>query len=887
MSRTKEDLNKSLAAAQSNIKNYASQAQQEAELLVSNSALQLNQLESAEDKTQYANLVTAYSNLVAATKKFEQNLSSPEQIKAVADIQAKVDKLKKLKSDAVRSGLTNKLNADTSRNVSQLNQIQDRNNLKGATNSIKSDIKEGATLANKKVKTDTASSKGSPGKNDPTKKGADSKETQVQAEKWGVKFSFAASPSYPAKDDYYKKDESYYLTLLPAMSSAFSAQGNTDVPNSTPGLNFKLIPNLAKHKIPGFQPAYQHLGIDGCICTMVGCFTGADGYSLLEDEAGKGKTSKQALGNSTLFDSYGVAGLDTQEGLKRISQQLDSYKNFQQFYQFAIKQGKELTVEINLAKNGSLPIGTGSDETLRAGNGNPKFKALVKNIEVYHARSDRTWYTLQLELTDFGLASKTPINLTNQLSSKVKEYQDKLKSSGATNIPGSLASTNPNVQANRRLAELMQTPGSKHRIYQLGDDEVLYQVLSDGVNHYLLAKDEAIKEITGDQDQINKALDRRSASDKISSDDVGRSIMGALGCAGGVVLGALITGGTAGIGAGALVGAGALCASVGIGASFTPWGREEDISDFTTQDGITEFGLSAGATTLGGVATKFGEPLLKGAAGSVSRTAGKALSKVPGSGTVTNAIGAAAEKLSNSPAMEATRNLTTRVTNSRVAQATNQLMNKAGQAYDRLNVPIAQGRSPEYINRWFTKPPSPALPDNRFLPAVGETGGFVADPVPDSHWLPAAGETTPARELVPDNRLLPAAKGTEIGTRIQAPSTQAILEYQGGSGNVLKEAYENVPAGSQITSIGRRSGEIRQVTLELPSGETKVVDVNNEQLSTLMNGTNKLSSELPYPRASTPSGTAETLKRSGEGIDGGMSLGEILSSGPSHSNDDK
>lgn len=872
MSRTQEQLNNSLAAAQNNIKDYAAQAYRELELLISNSATQLNQLESAEDKTQYAQLVTGYADLVRATRSFQSNLTPAEQVKAAAKIQSQIDDLFKLKSEAVRSGLTNKLNFDTARNISQLNQIQDRNGIKRATKAIKNDIKEGANLANKKVKTNTAEGKGT-GKKDSSKKANAPKEAEVQVEKWGVKFSFSAPPSYPAKDDYYKKDESYYLTLLPAMNSAFSAQGNTDVPNSSPGLNFKLIPNLAKHKIPGFQPAYQHLGIDGCICTMVGCFTGADGYSLLEDETGKGKTSKQALGDSTLFDSYGVAGLDTQEGLKRISQQLDSYKNFQQFYQFAIRQGRELTVEINLAKNGALPIGTGDDETLRAGNGNPKFKALVKNLEVYHARSDRTWYTIQLELTDFGLASKTPINLTNQLSDKVKEYQEKLKNSGAS-VPGSFSNINPDAQANKRLVDLMQTPDSRHRIYQLGDDEVLYQVLSNGVNHYFIAKDESIREITGDQDAINKALDRRSAGDKISADDTGRAIMGALGCAGGVVLGALITGATAGVGALSLVGAGALCASVGIGTSFTPWGREEDISDFTTKDGLTEFTVTGGSGALGGVVIGKGAPLLKGAAGSVSRQTGRVLSRVPGSGTVSNLAG----NISNSSAAQATRNLSSRIANSRAAQAANQLAGKAQATYDRLNVPLTSGRSPEYLRnvgsildearasrlKAFGSGGKASSTNPLPVPSGGNQSTALV-PVPDDNW--AVATVDDLVETLPDNRLLGPGKAPAIPeSRIEIPPGGTNqFNYAPRSSAIIRDTYDNIPTGSKITNIAkRRPGEsLHEVTVRLPSGEDRIVQVNKEQLTHLINGTNKPTVELPIPRASTPSETVEVVERNG------------------------
>jgi hypothetical protein len=47
--------------------------------------------------------------------------------------------------------------------------------------------------------------------------------------------------------------------------------------------------------------------------------------------------------------------------------------------------------------------------------GNPSFKGIVRNMEVYHSRSDRTWYTIQMELTDYGLIGEEAINLTSNL----------------------------------------------------------------------------------------------------------------------------------------------------------------------------------------------------------------------------------------------------------------------------------------------------------------------------------------------------------------------------------------------------------------------------------------------------------------------------------------
>lgn len=839
MSRTQQEVNASLTRALNSVRRYANQSELLVRQLTLDSSEQYNQITDPAVQEQYVNLVLTHQELQQAAAVFKNPATDTNaRLQSSKDIQRLLSKAKQ-----ERRGLP--LNGKVMGSLMDLDLLAERTNLNQAAQTVRKETRATTQLNNQTqtpkrgVENTGKASQGTAAK--PTdNKSADA--AQPQVETWGVKFSFDNSPAVVNRDDWYRKDEAFYLALLPAMSSVFSMSGSQGAPNAMPGLNFKIIPNLAKHKIPGFQPAFQHLGMDSCICTMVGCFTGADGYSLLEDGQSNNAMTRQALGASTLFDSYGVPGLGTQEGLKKVAQQLDAYKNFQQFYQFAVLQGKELTVEINLAKNGALPVTTGDDQPLRAGSGNPKFKAIVKSMEVYHARSDRTWYTLQLEITDFGLASKTPINLTNQLASRVKEAQQRVQQT---------APASPTTSANQRLVELMQTPNSRHRVYNLGDDEVLYQVLVDGVNHYFLAKDEKIEDITGDQESINRALDRRNIGDKISADDLGGSIMGALGCAGGLVAGALITGATAGIGAGSLLGAGALCGAVGLGTSFTPWGREEDISDFTVKDGVIEFGVSGALQGAGGVVAGTVAPLagsvLKGASGAVSGTTGRLgglLSKLPGSQAVGNVAQNAARGVGNlaqteagqavvqttSKAAQAAQNLTTRLTNNRVTQAVGQLSNRVGQTYERLNVPIAQGRSPEYLNRLFRKP---------------------AGPSPDP--------------ILNPSRLLPAAREADLPTRVLNGNvgSQGVIQ-QPAAGNVLKESFEQLPAGTQITSIGRRAGSTRQVTVELPSGETKVVEVTNSQLQEMMNRTNKLITEMPYPRASISTTRDEVLRKERE-----------------------
>ena len=222
---------------------------------------------------------------------------------------------------------------------------------------------------------------------------------------WGVKFKYVSespllqrpsSTNSPIFPTYCSK--TWSLSLLPAMQSNTRYGGGVDVPGALPGLAFKAIPSIARHKVPGFQPVYQHMGIDSVTVTMVGCFTGADG---------EGDNVRAA------FDNMNVSLLGDNAADRRAAlRKLDSYRSFQEFYRIAVQEGRELAIEVNLKHSNRFE---GRDSTpptgLRNSNGNPEFKGLVKRLETYYVRSDRTWYTMDIELTDYKLISNEPINL--------------------------------------------------------------------------------------------------------------------------------------------------------------------------------------------------------------------------------------------------------------------------------------------------------------------------------------------------------------------------------------------------------------------------------------------------------------------------------------------
>lgn len=214
-------------------------------------------------------------------------------------------------------------------------------------------------------------------------------------------------------------NKSWYMTLLPAMSSNLPVTGGTQAPGAQPGLNFRVVNSLIKHKIPGFGPIYQPMGIDTINCTIVGCFTGADGFNKTQvgsiesfSEAGN-RISPELLGRNGQL-GFGGEGL-----LNEYVNLFDSFDNYQSFFNEIIQPNKEIEVEINLRKNTDV-IKNGSEGLFRDRiTGNPKFKGYIKRFDSYYVRSDRMWYIMDVQLTTNTLTSKKCLDLTNKINEAV------------------------------------------------------------------------------------------------------------------------------------------------------------------------------------------------------------------------------------------------------------------------------------------------------------------------------------------------------------------------------------------------------------------------------------------------------------------------------------
>ena len=239
-------------------------------------------------------------------------------------------------------------------------------------------------------------------------------EVPLTPEQWGIKFTAG---------------KSFYMDLLPARQSTIPVQGGRDVPNAMPGLNYKLVTQVGKQPIPGFSPVYQNLGVKGMQVTIVGAFTGADGDNTRGTDTPIPKDSKDKT--PTWINPKGSPSTSDNPGRGGKLPELSAYNSYTEFVQLC-QQGKHMEVEINLFQvyKENIASKIGQDIKLQSTSGNPKFNGIVRSLDVYHATKERTWYTLVMDVTDFGMASKDPIDLNNELDEAVKAAQaelDKIK----------------------------------------------------------------------------------------------------------------------------------------------------------------------------------------------------------------------------------------------------------------------------------------------------------------------------------------------------------------------------------------------------------------------------------------------------------------------------
>jgi hypothetical protein len=259
------------------------------------------------------------------------------------------------------------------------------------------------------------------------------------------------------------------------MSGSLTGTGHVDVPNAMPGLNFKFLSSYAKHKIPGWAPVYQALGIDSVLVTMIGMFTGEDGTDIptKTNSAPVKGISSPAINNSK-FDNFP----HFTNAISKVTNSLDTYENLQSFINFGVQKQQSITIEINIAKNGVIRPTVKTTGAIRGSNGNPTFTGIIRSLDTYYRRFDRTYYILTLEVTE-GLnnnCSTKPLNLTNRLDEVVKSQLAKLDNSckvtvednsdAATKTPEQIAADN--AQLDKDACYKYQTNGTVEKAFSLG-----------------------------------------------------------------------------------------------------------------------------------------------------------------------------------------------------------------------------------------------------------------------------------------------------------------------------------------------------------------------------------------------------------------------------------
>ena len=221
----------------------------------------------------------------------------------------------------------------------------------------------------------------------------------------------ASQPTSPVPNCYEKNgvvmtigSESFHLKLLPAIQSNIPMQGSSEAPNTAPGLHIKIIPNLARLRIPGFAPVYQHLGIDSALVTLVGTFVPEDGEDPQSFTNVTGFAPPANINDQTAFNQVRNSELER-----------SSYAAATKFYDFAIKTGGEVSVYIN------VPEAVGVENNPFVLDRKPGFKGIIKSMDLFHKNLYRTWYTIQFEVSDFGMYSSTPLDMNQDINEAIQE----------------------------------------------------------------------------------------------------------------------------------------------------------------------------------------------------------------------------------------------------------------------------------------------------------------------------------------------------------------------------------------------------------------------------------------------------------------------------------
>lgn len=166
--------------------------------------------------------------------------------------------------------------------------------------------------------------------------------------------------------------------MAPARKSFFDRQGQ-QVPGAGAGLATTVKPSLAKLKVPGTRPVYQHMGIDEELVEFVGAFVG-DEIDSVTDGWG-------------MVDNQEYAELD--KG-KHDFHKTSAWERSQKLARFAA-QGRPMIMHLVWGQQGLSGKRSSIDFH---GGGTGGIECLIKFVSREHATASRVYYRITLAVTN-------------------------------------------------------------------------------------------------------------------------------------------------------------------------------------------------------------------------------------------------------------------------------------------------------------------------------------------------------------------------------------------------------------------------------------------------------------------------------------------------------
>jgi hypothetical protein len=175
-------------------------------------------------------------------------------------------------------------------------------------------------------------------------------------------------------------ERTYLFALLPAVDSGGGTgiSGRTMVPEVKPGI--AIISSMKQKNIivPGGAPVAQTIGIESTLLQCVGAFIGSELAN-----AGSRKVGDL----SPIY--YGYNGV----------QRGNSEAKAKEFMQKVVQSGRPVTFQLETSYKTKV---TGPEGKLEAQNAVMKYRGLVVGFKYFAQRSNRTYYSLNLLITDYN-----------------------------------------------------------------------------------------------------------------------------------------------------------------------------------------------------------------------------------------------------------------------------------------------------------------------------------------------------------------------------------------------------------------------------------------------------------------------------------------------------